>query len=146
MLAGVFLAFGVSLTILFNGLHVSHGESLLVPKECSFLVSQKGDGVTDGGLGPTLVALVEYASSGFQPASCGGASTPRPPASREGLQRVTSSNPIRTMLGSGPDMSTCLHESSQSISAPLLMDLFYVVTLISMCPRGSNPRAVAARR
>ena len=93
LLGGVFLAFGTALTILFKGIHVSHTGELgpaEVPEDCAFVLSDN----PNGGLGPTVVALLEL------------------------------------MLGGGPEMNGCLHESTQAVSAPLVMDFYYVTVIL----------------
>ena len=40
---------------------------------------------------------------------------------------------VEIMLGSGPDMSSCLHSSAQSLFAPVVMDVYrMVVVLLSL--------------
>ena len=37
---------------------------------------------------------------------------------------------LEIMLGGGPDMSSCLHSSAQSVSAPLVMDIYRMIVIL----------------
>ena len=90
LLGGVFFAFAIALVRIYKGLHDSaHGGTL--DENCQFLLDTGGE---DGGIGPTVVALLEI------------------------------------MLGAGPDLSTCLHASAQSVTAPLIMDGFRTMVVL----------------
>ena len=106
LLAGVFFAFAVSLVVLFKNIDDS-ANSTVVTSDWENPVSAAGGAA--GGVAGHAARLTIDSKCDFLIASEGGGVGPTIVALLE------------LMLGSGPDMSTCLHASTQSISAPIVM-------------------------